>query len=292
MTETNHTNLGGELASIGFTNSENKPHLYTKSKDGKTYGVDENKPEAFYLDDLTRITDDPEDEYLQTLWMAVKRYGGGNKKEPEKEYEVEKRTEKETEITPSSNVPEVTKQQLPEKKVFEITMDDIRNYICPEATEKEAYMFLKLCQSRNLNPFANEAYLIKYPGSREATTVVGKDAFTRRAEEHPQFDGFEAGIILQYNDTIEKRMGTFKLPEETIVGGWAKVYRKDRVVPYVNEVTYSEYEGKKKDGTVTKMWKTKPGTMIRKVALVQSLREAFPSEFGGCYDSCEMGVDL
>src|SRR6056297_3151800 len=104
MTETNHTKLGGELASIGFANSENKPHLYTKSKDGKTYGVDENKPEAFYLDDLTRITDDPEDKYLQTLWLAVKRYGR-NQKEPEKKQEVENREEKETEITPSSNVP-------------------------------------------------------------------------------------------------------------------------------------------------------------------------------------------
>jgi hypothetical protein len=117
MTETNHTNLGGELASIGFTNSENKPHLYTKSKDGKTYGVDENKPEAFYLDDLTRITDDPEDEYLQTLWMAVKRYGGGNKKEPEKEYEVEKRTEKETEITPAETM---ESEQYPCKQVSTI----------------------------------------------------------------------------------------------------------------------------------------------------------------------------
>jgi hypothetical protein len=39
-------------------------------------------------------------------------------------------------------------------------------------------------------------------------------------------------------------------------------------------------------------WAKMPATMIRKVALVQSLREAFPSDLGGLYDSCERGVDL
>lgn len=129
MTETNHTNLGGELASIGFTNSENKPHLYTKSKDGKTYGVDENKPEAFYLDDLTRITDDPEDEYLQTLWKAVRRFGRGNKKEPEKKQEVEKGTEEETEFKPTSNVPEV----IPEVQPVQQDMGIVRPAVSTQA---------------------------------------------------------------------------------------------------------------------------------------------------------------
>ena len=35
-----------------------------------------------------------------------------------------------------------------------------------------------------------------------------------------------------------------------------------------------------------------PATMIRKVALVQALREAFPSELSGMYDQSEMGVDV
>jgi len=38
-------------------------------------------------------------------------------------------------------------------------------------------------------------------------------------------------------------------------------------------------------------WKTMPATMIRKVPLVQSLREAFPDEFGGMYSPEEMPVD-
>jgi len=178
-------------------------------------------------------------------------------------------------------------QILPERQVSEITMGDIKDYICPQATEKEAYMFLKLCQARNLNPFTKEAYLLKY-GGKDATMVVGKDAFTRRAEEHPQFDGFQAGIIVVNNPSgdIERREGTFTLRDEVIVGGWSKVYRKDRSVPYVNEVSMHEYD------TGKSSWAKMPATMIRKVALVQSLREAFPSDLGGLYDSCERGVDL
>jgi phage recombination protein Bet len=88
--------------------------------------------------------------------------------------------------------------------------------------------------------------------------------------------------------TIERRPGTFYLPDETILGGWSKVYRTSCRVPFENEVSYAEYEGHRKDGSVTQFWATKPATMIRKVALVQSLREAFPSDLGGCYDQSEV----
>lgn len=39
------------------------------------------------------------------------------------------------------------------------------------------------------------------------------------------------------------------------------------------------------------MWVKMPATMIRKVALVQGLREAFPDKFQGMYDQSEMGTE-
>ena len=42
--------------------------------------------------------------------------------------------------------------------------------------------------------------------------------------------------------------------------------------------------------TVNSQWSKKPATMIRKVALVQALREAFPEDFGGMYSQEEVGV--
>jgi len=38
------------------------------------------------------------------------------------------------------------------------------------------------------------------------------------------------------------------------------------------------------------LWKGKKATMIRKVALVHALREAFPSTFGALYDESEVPV--
>jgi len=168
------------------------------------------------------------------------------------------------------------------RQIQELTIQDIKDYICQNATEQEAFMFLKLCQARNLNPFLNEAYLIKY--GNKTTMTVGKDAFMRRAEAHPQFDGFEAGIIIQKPDgELERREGTFILKNETLVGGWAKIYRKDRRQPFVSEIALHEYDLKQS------LWISKPATMIRKVAIVQGKREAFPSEFGGMYDQSEVG---
>lgn len=188
--------------------------------------------------------------------------------------------------------PAVIPEQMRSKQITDLSLQDIKQYICPKATDKEAFMFLRLCQARGLNPFVNEAYLIKYGQNDTAQMVVGKEAFTRRAELNPNIDGYEAGIIVRDEaGEIERRHGTFILKEETLLGGWAKVYRKDRKYPIVAEVALEEYIGRKKDGSITKMWREKPATMIRKVALVQALREAMPSEFSGMYDAAEMGVD-
>ncbi len=54
-----------------------------------------------------------------------------------------------------------------------LTTKKIIQYICPNATEKEAYVFLRLCQAQGLNPFLREAYLIKYKPDANPTMMVG-----------------------------------------------------------------------------------------------------------------------
>lgn len=167
-------------------------------------------------------------------------------------------------------------------QVAELTFEDIKTYICPAATDQETMIFLKLCQARNLNPFLKEAYLIKYDSGKPAQMVVGKDKFTKTAEEHPQFDGYRAGIIVSVGDGIVEREGTFYQKGEELVGGWAEVFRKDRKMPFKQTIPLSEYNLKRAN------WLSMPGTMIRKVALVQALRECFATDLAGCYDSAEM----
>ena len=178
------------------------------------------------------------------------------------------------------------------KKQSDLSIEIIKKYICPKATDQEAYMFMQLCQIQGLNPFLREAYLIKYKDDDQATIITGKETFTKRADALPQYDGFKAGIILTDNSNqATYREGAFLVDGEKLLGGWSEVFRKDRTQSFRNEVSLTEYQRHKKDGSLMSNWKNMPATMIRKVALVQSLREAFPDEFGGMYSPEEMPVD-
>ena len=155
-------------------------------------------------------------------------------------------------------------------------------------TDQEVMMFITLCKYQHLNPFLREAYLVKY-GSSPATIVTGKDTFLKRAERNDTYKGTASGIVIQTKDgKVEYRDGTLKLDGEKIVGGWAKVYIEGRE-PEMTTVSFEEYAGRKKDGSLNSQWASKPATMIRKVAVVQALREAFPEDFGSLYSPEEMG---
>ncbi len=168
-----------------------------------------------------------------------------------------------------------------------LSFEDVKSFICEGANNKEIKFFMELCRARNLNPFIGEAYMVKYGGS-DASLIVGKDVFIKRAKRQPSFKGFQAGIILKDKDgKIERREGAFYEKHETVVGGWAKVFTDKFDQPFLTEVSFEEYAGRKKDGNLNRNWAGKPGTMIRKVALVHALREAYPDEFGGMYDESE-----
>lgn len=174
-----------------------------------------------------------------------------------------------------------------------LTASVIRDVIStsPNVTDKEVCLFAALCKAQKLNPFIKEAHLIKY-GNQPATTVVGKDVFVRRAQANPKCKGFKAGVfVLTPEGKGREREGSMVLPGETVMGGWAKVYVDGYVEPVYDSVAFNEYAGRRKDGSLNQTWASKPGTMIRKVALVHALREAFPADFAGLYDSAEMGIE-
>lgn len=160
-----------------------------------------------------------------------------------------------------------------------------------KVTAQELGMFLKVCEHQKLNPFLREVYLVKYGEGQPASIVTGKEVFTKRAQKNQDFAGMEAGITIRRQDaTIERRDGSLLLSGEQLVGGWCKVYIKGYNVPMFDEVAFHEYVGKKSDGTPTKMWLTKPATMIRKVAIVHALREAFPDMYEGLYSQEEINT--
>lgn len=147
-------------------------------------------------------------------------------------------------------------------------------------TQEEAVNFMQLCKYSELNPFLNEAYLIKY-GSSPAQMVVSKEAIMKRANRQPDYNGFKAGVIIEKDGELVYRTGQFATKQETLLGGWAKVYRKGIDMPFEIEVSLSEYN------TGKSMWAKMPANMIRKVALVNALREAYPEALGAMYSEDE-----
>ncbi|MEF9968412.1 MAG: phage recombination protein Bet, partial [Longicatena sp.] len=133
-----------------------------------------------------------------------------------------------------------------------------------------------------------EAYIIKYSDKVPAQIVVGKDAILKRAVKHPQYDGREQGVIVLTEDgEVIERNGTFKLPTDILVGGWAKVYRKDISHPTYITVNFDEVKQTKSDGSLNSNWSSKGATMVEKVALVRALRETFVEDLGGMIDEDE-----
>lgn len=173
----------------------------------------------------------------------------------------------------------------------EINENLVKNYLVHGEADRvslqEIRMFISLCKYQHLNPFLNEAYIIKF-GNKPAQLIVGKEAFMKRAEQNPKYEGVKAGLIIVRNKKIEYTKGAFMLPTDHLVGAWAEVKRKDRKDPHHIEISFEEfkkqkYNSKTKQLELQSTWKSMPATMIRKTAIVNALREAFPETLGGMY---------
>ena len=170
---------------------------------------------------------------------------------------------------------------LTKSAIKQITNDN--KYI----TDGEIELFINLCKYQGLNPFIKEAFLVKYDSSKPAQQVTSLGAFMRIADEQPKYEGIEDGIIVQTADKkIVDRTGCILYPNETLLGGWARVYRSDRKTPSVARLSLKEYS----KGQST--WNQMPATMVNKCSKVASLRKAFPSAYQGLYEEDELKATI
>lgn len=180
---------------------------------------------------------------------------------------------------------------LEKASVFEVNGEEVKltgamvkNFLVSgngEVSDQELVMFINLCKYQKLNPFLNEAYLVKFKSKngydKPAQIIVSKEAFMKRAESHNQYAGFEAGIIVERDKELVEIEGAVKLNSDVLIGGWAKVYRKDRERPVSVKISLKEFS----KGQAT--WNDMPLNMIRKTAVVNAMREAFPDNVGAMY---------
>lgn len=144
-------------------------------------------------------------------------------------------------------------------------------------TSQEAFNFIQLCRYQELNPFLNEAYLIKF-GNQPAQMVTSKEAILKRAARQKDYQGMTSGLVVVDKDgNVNHKKGQILYPNETLLGAWAEVYREDFKEPVYSEVAFEEYD------TGKSTWSKMPANMINKVAQAKALREAYPEQMGSMY---------
>lgn len=166
-----------------------------------------------------------------------------------------------------------------------LTVGMVRQFLCTptskgfDPSDQDCVKFLMLCQSKRLNPWSGDAYLVGFDTQNgpQFSLITAHQALLKRAEASEHFNGIEWGVIVERDGEEHQRQGDRVAKGEKLVGGWAKCYRKDRVVPFSNEVGLEVYS------TGRSRWKVDPGGMIAKVARASVLRLAYPTELSGLY---------
>lgn len=163
------------------------------------------------------------------------------------------------------------------------TSQDIRERLCPNATDGELALCVELCNRQHLNPFTKEVYLVKY-GNAPASIITSYQVFNRRANRQQNYGGIKSGVVVLRDGEVVKKRGSavYKQVGEQLLGGWAEVQFVDGKEPAYVELALTDYSTGKSN------WAKMPGVMIEKCAKAGAWRLAYPDEFGGMYTGEEM----
>jgi hypothetical protein len=167
----------------------------------------------------------------------------------------------------------------------------------------QVMIFLLDCGRRGFDPWANEAYLMQYPGTpKKYVRHTGIAGFRRKAEESGQYRGmigpqFTADGATWVDVWLNKnvppaaaRAGIMRDGFDGPIWGTA-VY--DEFVPMTDEYDgWGENRHKTGKKVPAAMWKPaaqggKPSMILGKCAQAAAFRIAFPNRFNGWYEPAE-----
>lgn len=179
------------------------------------------------------------------------------------------------------------------KDKLKLSINIVRNYLCKPTkrghlpSDQDVMKFITLCKHRQLNPFEGDAFLLGYDGNDgpEFSLITAIQAFLKRAEVNPAYDGMESGLIVQSGTEVIDREGDFFFDGEVILGAWATVHVKGRTYPTRKRIRLQSFV--KTFG----VWKNNPAGMIVKCAEADALRSTFPTVLGGLYIDGEMPAE-
>lgn len=133
-------------------------------------------------------------------------------------------------------------------------------------------LFIAIAVRNQLDPFKREIHPVPYKkedGTYALSIVTGYEVYLKRADASNKLDGWRVWTEGKIAD------GTLKACIE--------IKRKDWSTPLIHEVLFTEYN------LGRSLWRSKPITMIKKVAIAQGFRLAFSEELSGMpYTSDEL----
>jgi len=174
------------------------------------------------------------------------------------------------------------------KDAIKLSVRIVQEMICVPSrsgkvcNETDALKFMMFCKAKALNPFEGDCFLLGYDSTEDGKTttsfslITAHQAYLKRAEVHPEFDGMDSGVIVREKatNTIIDREGDFLLDDDFILGGWATVHFKTRRHPMKKRVALKTFN------TGKSRWKKDPAGMIVKCAESDALRSSFPTMLG------------
>jgi phage recombination protein Bet len=181
-------------------------------------------------------------------------------------------------------------------------LDILRRVICPTLTNDELAFFSSVCQRMELDPFAKEIYAVKTvvrgrnnePDTHKLTWMVGIDGYLSRAESSGEFEGTTSPQWCGADGTWRDVWLSDHPPAACRVG----VHRKGWKDPAWGIARYSTFvqekpvwvNGKISGFEPTGQWGKGADNMLRKCALAQAIRLAFPRRVGDTMTPDELGT--
>ena len=145
----------------------------------------------------------------------------------------------------------------------------IKSIFAKGCTDDEFGVMMELARRYYLDPFSRQIWAIKY-GNQPAMIFASRDGLLSIAHRSGFFDGIESAPNFDEKGAL--------------ISATCTVYRKDISHPFKKVVYLREYAS-----SSNPLWKSKPITMLCKVAEAQALRQAF--SVSGLYDDAEINRD-
>jgi len=133
----------------------------------------------------------------------------------------------------------------------------VKSLVAKNCSNEEFGLLVHLANQYKLDPLKREIWAVKY-SYNPAQIFVSRDGFLSIAHKSGQFNGMET--------TFVEPKDPAKIDDLTAT---CTVYRKDMEHAIKVTIRMGEYN------TKMSVWKTKPRTMLQKVAESQALRRAF-----------------